>query len=429
MFGIAISIFSLLLSTALLLLGIGLQGTLLGLRAVAEQFPVSVIGYVMSSYFVGFAIGTYLCPPIIRRVGHIRAYTAMAAIASSVAIAHVLIIDPLAWALFRVVTGICMVALYMIIESWLNSLAPNNLRGQFFSAYMVITFVAMALSQYLLLLSDIAGYTLFAINTIVLSVALVPISLTRVQQPTLVETPRLHLITISRESPMGVAGTLTAGVVMGGFWGMMSVYSSKIGLDTAGVAKLMSATILGGAILQWPIGKLSDHIDRRIVLGAVAFAAAIISGGGYAVPGFSQTLLYPFYFLYGGFAFSIYSLSVAHVNDRLPPEQALEASRGLLQLYGIGAVIGPGFAGLIMRWYGHETLPLLFAGTLGLLSLFTLYRINASEAPSLESHEEFIPVQRTSPVALELDPRMDLEHAEIADTVNDKEDTAANLEK
>ncbi len=412
MLGIAISIFSLLLGTALLLLGIGLQGTLLGLRAVHENFPTPVIGYVMSAYFIGFAIGSYLCPPLIRRVGHIRAYAAMAATASAAAISYLLIFDPWFWALLRIVTGICMVGFYMVIESWLNALAPNDRRGQFLSAYMVITFLALAAAQYLLLTANIAGFRLFAITSILISAAVVPIALTRVEQPQLIESPRLHLLVVYRQSPLGVIGTFASGVVMGAFWGMMAVYGSQTGLDKIGIVWLMSATILGGALLQWPIGKLSDHVDRRSILGITTTAAAILAFLLYLYSGHSPLLLYGNYFLFGGFAFSLYSLSVAHVNDLLQPEQALDASQSLLQLYGIGAVLGPIVAGITMEHYGPHSLLLLYSVAFLAVGLFTLHRIHVRTAPPVEQQEEFIPMARTSPASLEMDPRLDTEQHE-----------------
>ncbi len=412
MLGIGFSISSLLLGTALLLLGIGLQGTLLGLRAVDEGFAVSVIGYVMSSYFLGFAVGNYFCPPLIRRVGHIRAFAAMAAVTSSAAIAYLLFINPVAWSLLRVVTGACMVGLYMVVESWINALAPNQLRGQFFSAYMVVTFIALALAQYLLLYADISGYTLFVLSAIFISLALVPIALTRIEQPQQVVTPKLHLRTVYAESPLGVVGTLAAGLVMGAFWGMMSVYCAKAGLDTPATVLLISITIIGGAVLQWPIGKFSDHVDRRIVISAAALIAAALALVNYLFIQGDSALLYIAYFFYGGFAFSLYSLSVAHVNDRLQPEQALDASQTLLQLYGMGAVLGPGIAGVMMSQLGYRALPLLFTVTLAAFALFTLYRIYLRKAPAAEEQEPFIQLHRTSPVVMEMDPRSDTQDEE-----------------
>jgi MFS family permease len=343
----------------------------------------------------------------------------MAAVASSAAIGFVLMIDPYVWALLRIITGICTVGLYMVVESWLNVLAPNNLRGQFFGTYMTVTFVALALSQYLLLAEDIAGFTLFAVTSILISTALVPITLTRVQQPQIVKTPRLHLIHVYRDSPLGVFGTLTAGIVMGGFWGMMPVYGSQAGLDTHSVVWLMSITIFGGAILQWPIGKISDLIDRRIVLGLAALFAAALAYASSVYGENATPLFYAINFLYGGFAFSLYSLSVAHINDRLSQEQSLDASQNLLQIYGIGAVAGPVLAGITMKQLGLNSLPLFFTAVLLMAGLFTLYRIFTQPAPAVEYHENFIAMQRTSPVAMEMDPRNDSEPDIDESSVND----------
>jgi MFS family permease len=374
---------------------------------VQEGFAPGVIGYVMSAYFVGLALGSYLWPPLIRQVGHIRAYSALTASASAAAVAYVLLVDPITWALLRVVTGVCMVGFYLVIESWLNALAPNNRRGQFLSAYMVTTFLALGAAQYLLLAGDIGEFRLFAVSSIVISAAVVPVALTRVAQPQLIPTPRLHLLTLYRESPLGVVGTLVAGIVMGAFWGMMAVYSSKIGLSKNSIALLMGATILGGALLQWPIGMISDRVDRRSVLGATALVASGLAVLGFFYGTRLSPMLFALYFLFGGSAFSLYSLSVAHVNDQLRPEQALEASQGLLQLYGIGAALGPVMAGSAMEAYGPRSLPLLFAVAAGALVLFTLYRTLRRTAPPVQEQEPFIPMARTSVVSLEMDPRTD----------------------
>jgi MFS family permease len=196
---------------------------------------------------------------------------------------------------------------------------------------------------------------------------------------------------------------------MGAFWGMMAVYSAKIGLSKDSIALLMGATILGGAVLQWPIGMLSDVVDRRSVLGLTAFIASGLAIAGWLYGARLSPMLFGIFFLFGGFAFSLYGLSVAHVNDQLRPEQTLEASQGLLQLYGVGAVLGPSVAGLAMEAYGPRSLPLLYAASAGALVLFTLYRMLRRTAPPVEAQEPFIPMARTSTVSLEMDPRTDAE--------------------
>jgi MFS family permease len=206
---------------------------------------------------------------------------------------------------------------------------------------------------------------------------------------------------------------------MGGFWGMMPVYGSQAGLDTHSVVWLMSITIFGGAILQWPIGKISDLIDRRIVLGLSALVAAVLAYASSTYGESATPLFYMIYFLYGGFAFSLYSLSVAHINDRLSQEQSLDASQNLLQIYGIGAVAGPALAGIIMKHLGFDSLPLFFTSVLLMASLFTLYRVSTQPAPAVEYHEKFITMQRTSPVAMEMDPRNDSEPDIDESSIND----------
>ncbi len=403
MFKIAVSIFSLLFGTALLLTGIGLQGTLVGLRASYEQFSVTMIGLVMSAYFVGYLFGSYLFPPVIRRVGHIRAYSVIATIASAASIAYILFVNPIAWLFLRVVIGGCMMGLYMIIESWLNELTPNETRGRVFAIYMLVTLLAMAAGQLILMTDDISGYRLFAMVSILISMALVPISLTRIRQPEEITTEHLELRKLYRISPLGVVGTLISGVVMGGFWGMAPLYGIRIGLSTDALAIFMTAAIVGGALLQWPVGRISDSIDRRIILAGSAALGALL-----ALLLFFLSDQMPFWlfltvtFVLGGFMFSLYSLSVAYTNDHLPPAQTLAASRGLLLLYGVGSSIGPAIAGRSMVAWGPGSLMLFFTTVLTVLMIYALIRIMMREPPAEETRGEFVAMTRTSSQALEL---------------------------
>lgn len=402
MLKIVVSIFSLLFGTAILILGIGLQGTLIGVRANIEAFSLTTTGIIMSSYFAGFAIGTYSCPGIIARVGHIRAYAAMATIASVAAILFAMSTHPVAWIILRIITGYTLVGLYMIIESWLNMLSPNESRGKFFNTYMLITLLAMAFSQYLLLLYSPEGFELFAITSILISLALVPIALTRIKQPDLIETPKLNLSFLYRKSPQGIFGTLISGVVVGAFYGMMPVYASKIGLTHHEIASLIAICILGGALLQWPIGLISDNFDRRIILAFISFLASLLAIIIYITGREYVQLYYILNFIFGGFIFSLYGLSIAHVNDRIEKELTLEATRGLMQIYGIGAITGPFLASINMDYFGAHGIQSFFSVTLLVLTLFTLLRISLSEAPAEEEHSDFVAMNRTSPVALEM---------------------------
>jgi len=409
MITIATSILPLLLGIGLLLIGIGLQGSLLGLRANLEGFPVPVTGMVMSGYFLGFIIGTFLCPRLIRRVGHIRAFAAFAAVTAAAAVAHGLLVEPWLWGGLRIVTGTAMVGLYMVIESWLNLIAPNATRGRYFAVYTTTTLFAMALGQYLLLADDIGNYRLFSITAILVALAVVPIALTRINQPPMVATPSLGLRQLYHGSPLGVIGALITGLNNGAFWGLGALFAERIGLNAGGIALLMSLTIIGGALLQWPIGHFSDRHDRRSVLLVVSLVGAILAITTYLILDTPAPWMLLLAISYGGFAFALYGLSIAHANDQLAPEDLLEGARNLLLIYGIGAMVGPTIASLVMARLGAGSLLLFLAANLIALALFAAYRMRMREALPTEEQMEFVAVVRTSSAALEMDPRLEVE--------------------
>lgn len=377
MLTVVLSLFSLLLGIASLLIGLGALGTLLGVRAGIEQFGPSVTGVVMAAYFLGFIVGNYLCPPLITRVGHIRSFAALAAIVTAVALLHALLVHPAVWFVLRIISGASMMGLYMVAESWLNAITPNERRGQVFAVYMATTLLSMAAGQYLILVGDITTLVPFAYAAIFLALALVPVALTRISQPQPVEAQRLSLRVLFSSAPLGVAGALFAGLATGAFWGMGPLFAHRIGLDAGGVARFMSAAILGGALLQWPIGRLSDRSDRRRVIMLVSFSAVAAALAIALFGNWHPMVLYASAFIYGGFAFSVYSLSVAHTNDHLEHSQLLEATRSMLLLHGTGATVGPALAGLLMALLGPGSLPIYFAFVLASLGSYALLRIRA----------------------------------------------------
>ncbi|WP_127478149.1 MFS transporter [Sulfurivermis fontis] len=411
MLKVIVSLFSLLFGIGLLLIGMGSLGTLLGVRAGIERFGPALTGVVMAAYFLGFIVGNYACPPLIRRVGHIRAFAAMAAIVTAVALTHALVVSPIAWFALRVVNGACMMGLYMVVESWLNVITPNERRGRVFAVYMATTLLAMAAGQYLILVGEITSLTPFALTAVFLALALVPVALTRIGQPAPVEVQRLSVHSLFTTAPLGAVGALFAGLATGAFWGMGPLFAHRIGLAPAGVALFMSAAILGGALLQWPIGRLSDNSDRRRVLAVVCLGAVVAALTSY---GFVLTIpeaLYVSAFVYGGFAFTVYSLSVAHTNDHLGKEQVLEATRTLLLLHGIGAAIGPALAGILMGLLGPGSLLVYFAVVQALLGGYAVLRMRV-RLPIIPA-EPFTPMAgETSQVVLEMDPRVEETMAE-----------------
>lgn len=391
---------ALLLGVVLLLLGSGLLGTLLALRGDQAGFGTGTLGLVMSAYFVGFFVGTLWVPGLIGRIGHIRAFSMFASLASVTAIVHGLWVTPWAWALGRVITGICLVGLYTVIESWLNAQASSEQRGRLFAVYMALNLLALAAGQGLILLQPDNPLVLFGLVSILFSIALVPVTLTRTAQPEPIRAPRLGLRALYRSAPVGVVGAFASGLMLGGFWGMGPVLAQQLGMDRTGIALLMSLTILGGAALQWPLGHWSDRTDRRRVIATASLVTALVTAAAAwnAGPGWPVLVAM---FVFGGGAFSLYSISVAHLIDFVSQDAILEASSGLLLVYGVGAAIGPTAAGLLMTGLGAAGLLLFFAVTAASLAVFALYRIRLMDR--IASHPlPFVALIRTSPGALDI---------------------------
>ncbi len=392
----------LLLTTAILLLGSGLFGTLIGVRASLEEIPTTLVGLIMSAYFVGFIVGTHLCVRIAAQVGHIRAFATFAAVVTTMALAHSIWVGVLPWMIFRFVSGIALAGLALLIESWLNAQARPENRGRTFAVYMVVNLSAVACGQLLLTAGDPATFVLFAVTAICFALSLVPTSMIRVQAPVLHEPTGLGAGELARRSPVGVAGCFAAGVVGGAFWGMAPVYLTQIGHPGSMVATFMFVTIIGGMLSQLPIGRYSDGRDRRRVIFMVAVLSAIAAGLVMIATFAPFGVLAAAGFLFGAFMFPVYGLSVARTHDVLTPEQALEATRGLLLVFGVGASFGPFLASLVMSALGAWALFGWIAIVFVLLSLYSAHRMRLSEPMPPEAQSQFVPAIATTHEALEL---------------------------
>jgi len=397
-----VTISSLLISIAILLLGSGLLGTLLSLRASLEGYSGTTIGIIVSMYFLGFIVGTYVCPRLIRRAGHIRSFAVVAALASCTVLVCGLWVAPVVWMMTRFVTGVCLVGIYMIIESWLNAQASNAIRGRIFAAYMLVNLLFLALGQFLILAGDIANLKLFAVSAMLFSLGLVPVAMTRLPEPVPVTQVRLDLRKLYRTTPTGFMGCLMAGLLGSAFWGLGPLYALQTGLSREGIAAFMSATIAGGAMLQFPIGLLSDRRDRRQVLFDISLLSAVVAVIAVLVP--TTSFLWPaiVMFFYGGMMFSIYPVSVALTNDVTDVAENVETSSNLLMVYGIGAMTGPLVAGPLMQWLGHHGLFAYFAVFGVFLAVFIRYHWwrQPVETPQ-EEKSHFMPMTRTTQVAIE----------------------------
>ena len=403
------SVSSLLAGMALLMLGNGALSTTLSVSMAEAGTPAWLIGFVTAQYYVGIVLGTTVGHRVIVSVGHIRAFAAFGSTMSAATLAHAFIGDPWVWAGLRFAVGFCAVSMFMCSESWLNSKADNTTRGQVFALYQITVYLFQGLAQFLLLLPDETGFTLFALFSILMSMAIVPVAIVRTAPPELPKATRFNFLKLWRTSPTGMTTALGAGMILGATYGVGPLFAQLIGLDRGGTALFMSSVILGGLILQWPVGRFSDGRDRRLIMlavcvGVVGAAAALMGkdiGNGSG--------LFALAVVFGGLAYTLYPLAVAYTNDYLPPEDLIPATGGLVMAYGIGAAIGPLVASVAVQAIGPSGL-FAFHGTIAFsLGLLILLRMSKRAAPSSDDQGEFQAVPRTSPVASELDPRAEVD--------------------
>jgi len=383
---------ALLLGMGMLMLGNGLQGSLLGLRAVSEGFGTTVTGLVMTGYFVGFLAGSVLTPRIVLNVGHVRVFSALASLASVAILVHAVAVEPLTWAVMRFLTGFAYAGLYIVAESWLNDRATNETRGKLLSVYMVVLLAGVALGQLLLNLADPGGVFLFLLTSVIISLALVPISLTVSPAPEFHTITKISIRELFRLSPLGVLGATATGMAHGTLFALGAVYGERIGLSVAEISLLMGATVTGGIVSQWPIGYLSDRFDRRRVIVAVALLAAIFALLAASFGETSFALLLGLAFLFGCMTLPMYSLCIAHANDYLEPKQMVQAGATLIFVGGVGACFGPPLAATLMG----AVSPSLFFLFLGIvhaaIGLFAVYRMSQRPSKPLEEQMPTIPM-------------------------------------
>ena len=383
MFQAARAVFALLLSYGLLLMANGLFGTLLGVRATIEGFSTQITGVIMSGHFIGLFVGGVMAIRVVAGVGHIRAFAAFASVMSVAALGHILLVDPIAWFVLRLATGFCMAGMIMVTESWLNEKSATEIRGQVLALYMITNYLGSGLGQFLLPLADPAQFQLFCIASIIYSLALVPVLMTSAAAPQPAQRVRASLKDLWRTSPLGLIGACCSGLTNASFFSLGAVYAQRIGFDLQGTSLFMGAVIFGGLLLQWPVGRLSDHIDRRWVLvgvGLIASAAAM----GLVFAG-SGPLVYVAAAVYGGVSFTVYSVCVAHTNDFADPDKRVQTASGLLIAYSVGAVIGPILVGVLMGHFAARALFIYIACVQAFLGLFALYRMTRRKSPPADA--------------------------------------------
>ena len=338
----------LLAGVMLLMVGNGIQGSLLGIRGALEGFSTFQMSFVMAGYFLGFLGGSRLAPVMIRRVGHVRVFAALGSLISAVLVLYPVVTDVWAWSVMRVLIGFCFSGVYVTAESWLNNASSNETRGQALSAYMIVQMIGIIASQILLNVGDPSGFVPFILPSVLVSLAFLPILLSATPAPVFDTTQRMGFARLFQISPLGCAGMLLTGGVYAAMMGMAGVWGMSVGLTVPQISVFVGAMYAGGLVLQFPVGWISDRMDRRRLILLLALAGAAVMALASVAPA-AFGLLVGLAFVLGGIVNPLYALLIAHTNDFLPKEEMAGASAGLLFLNGLGAVAGPLATGWMME--------------------------------------------------------------------------------
>ena len=414
----------------------GFQGNLLGIRSVIENFNFIATGIMMSAYFVGFFIGATVVPRLVTKVGHIRVFAAFASMASLSSLVHVVFVDPYVWIFARFLTGFSMIGIFIIVESWLNDRANNKTRGKVLSLYMLVTYVGMALGNLLLNVSNPRYYEPFILISLLFSIALIPILLTKRKPPKFRKNSAIKIKELFKISPFGAVSMFCTGFIFAPIFSLLSVYAVTMKLGIFETSLLLVSVMLAGALFQWPIGSLSDKFDRRkIIIGsslaAIIFSlsAIFVSGMGNSLPNLfiesivsfnyfstamDKTRLFIFIILLAGVTLPLFSLNLALVNDYIPKEKFVAAGSGLNIIFGLGAMAGPIMCSILMHFLGPNGFFVHLLIFLFIIIVFGFYRLSQRE---IENNPEstFTPLPTTiTPLGIELDPEtgVDLSNTE-----------------
>ncbi|EPX79150.1 MFS transporter [Litoreibacter arenae] len=397
MFDVLKSSWALLLGMMFLMVGNGLQGSLMGVRGGIEGFSTYELSLITSGYFLGFLGGSRLAPGFIQRVGHVRVFAALGSFISAALILYPAVTDPIAWVILRVIIGFSFSGVYVTAESWLNNSATNETRGQALSLYMIVQMVGIVTAQGLLNVADPGGFILFIIPSVLVSISFAPILLSVSPTPAFGATRQLSFADLYKISPLGVVGMLLLGGVFSAQFGMSAVYGSEAGLSVAQISVFVSAIFVGAMVLQYPIGWISDRMDRRVLIltvSAIASVAAFVAWlyGTY----FPVSLVCAF--IIGGMTNPLYALLIAYTNDYLDVEDMAGASGGLLFVNGLGAIAGPVLTGWLMTQFGPQGFWLIIVATMAATAIYAAYRMTRRQSAYAEEDEyEAVPYAAVGP--------------------------------
>ena len=400
------SLSALILSIVLLVSGNAFLMTLLGVRLSIEAVSPDVIGWILVCYSIGFVLGTLYVHRIIGRVGHIRTFAAFAAMAATCSLLYPMAVSEPFWAVLRALSGFSAASVLVVIESWFSSRATNTNRGTLFAIYQIVFYSSVAGGQLLMNVGEPSSFVPFSLAAVLLTVALIPLALTRMEAPQVGVIERLSFFTLARQSFTGVSGALICGVMIGSFYALGPVYATMVGLEVSRVSTFMASAIVAAMIVAWPLGWLCDRLDRRRVMFWVAMTAAVASALVVFFGADRLWLLTLLVAIFTGLSATLYPIAVAITNDRMESNRIVAASATLLLSYGIGSVIGPIVMSRMVAAIGPEGLFMGNAGFLILLAAATRYRIASTRDVAVADQEHFVPVMPDSSTALvEIDPR------------------------
>ena len=408
---------ALFLGYGVLTIAHGLQGNLLGVRAVLENFNIIATGALMSGYFIGYFVGANIVPNLVAKVGHVRVFAAFASTASLSILLHSVIVDPYVWILARFITGFSIISIYVVVESWLNDRATNKNRGQLLSAYMIVLYLGLSIGMLLLNVSEPRAYEPFILVSVLLSLALVPILLTKRPAPKFKKIGTISIKELYEISPLGSVSSFATGMIHAAFFSLISVYATKAGFTLLETSVLLFIATIAGVIGQGPIGYFSDMYDRRKVIVFTTFAGSVLAflsilsssdplQNTYYMNEFSFKKILFFLFVggYTSLCLPLFSLNLAHTNDFVPKEKFVAAGGGLQLIFGIGAISGPIICSLFMGWFGLNGFFIFLILIHGLIGIFGLHRMRVRETAE-NPDPTFTPMPATiTPAGLELDP-------------------------
>ncbi|TBW53777.1 MFS transporter [Marinobacter halodurans] len=415
------SLSALILSTMLLVSGNAFLMTLLGIRLGLESIDPGTIGRVLACYSIGFVIGTLSVNRVIERVGHIRAFAVFSAMTAVTALLYPVALSMTFWAVLRVLSGFSMAGVLLVVESWFSSRATNSNRGTLFAVYQIVFFISVAAGQLIVNLGDPASFLLYTIAAILLTLSLIPLSLTRMEAPAIGQVARISIFAMLRQSTTGVLGALICGVLIGTFYALGPVYATLIGLNLAQTSIFMATAIIAAMLLAWPMGRVCDRFDRRRVMLTLSIVAALAACAAAFLGVDHPVLLIAAVGAFTGLSAALYPIAVAITNDRMEQSHIVAASATLLLSYGLGSVLGPLVISELISLTGPGGLFLGSAGFLVLLAGITGWYIWTTEDIPVEQQEHFVSTMpEAMPVLTEMDPRNETfqtspEAAEIAE--------------